>query len=214
MDENRRPLKTRSTRWAQVVAERCVGLGLTPNVISVLSVVFAAGAGFSCWWLGQRGGSAWLLLVLAAVGVQLRLLCNMLDGMVAVNTGRQSKVGEVYNELPDRVGDAFILIGAGYAQLGASWVPLLGWAAALLAVLTAYIRALSVAAGAGQDFCGPMAKPHRMAVLTGGLLLAAGLDLAEVAVPVLPWVLGLICAGTLLTAVRRTRRLLRRLEAA
>ena len=48
----------------------------------------------------------------------------------------------------------------------------LGWLGALLAALTAYIRALGGAMGLAQDFRGPLAKPHRMALLTGACVLA------------------------------------------
>ncbi|MFC4259844.1 hypothetical protein ACFOZ5_12460 [Marinobacter lacisalsi] len=41
-----------------------------------------------------------------------------------------------------------------------------GWLAALLAVMTAYIRVLGSALGVPADFRGPMAKQHRMALLT------------------------------------------------
>src|SRR5439155_982956 len=104
------------------------------------------------------------------------LLCNLLDGMVAIEGGLQSKSGDVFNEVPDRVSDALILVGAGYATapaLGLAWAGALGSAAALLAVLTAYVRALGAALGTGQDFRGPMAKPHRMAALTAACLAGA-----------------------------------------
>jgi phosphatidylglycerophosphate synthase len=39
----------------------------------------------------------------------------MLDGMVALASCRDSKVGELYNEVPDRVSDAAVFIGVGYA---------------------------------------------------------------------------------------------------
>ena len=42
------------------------------------------------------------LLLLAAAGIQLRLLCNLLDGMLAVEEGFKSKTGDIYNDLPDR----------------------------------------------------------------------------------------------------------------
>ena len=51
----------------------------------------------------------------AALGAQLRLTANMLDGMVALASGRDSKVGELYNEVLDRVSDAAVFIGVGYA---------------------------------------------------------------------------------------------------
>lgn len=103
------------------------------------------------------------LFIAAAAFIQLRLLCNLIDGMVAIEGGQQTRVGVLYNELPDRISDAATLIGAGYAAMSE---PVLGWIAALIAVMTAYIRSVGKGEGAGNDFCGPMAKPHRMAVMT------------------------------------------------
>lgn len=105
---------------------------------------------------------AWLWLAGAAC-VQLRLIANMLDGMVAVLTDRCSPVGELFNEAPDRVSDTAILVGLGYAAGG---TPTWGYAAALASMFTAYIRTACMAAGAPADFRGPMAKQHRMFVVT------------------------------------------------
>jgi phosphatidylglycerophosphate synthase len=104
-----------------------------------------------------------LWFLFGAALIQLRLLANMLDGMVAVASGQASPVGEIYNEVPDRIADTLILVGLGYAVGGS---PTLGWAAALAAVFTAYVRAQAAVAGAPQEFCGPMAKPQRMFVIT------------------------------------------------
>src|SRR5438132_145918 len=60
------------------------------------------------------------LWVIAAALVQFRLACNMLDGMVAVESGVASPVGELYNEIPDRISDAAALIGLGYAAGGSA----------------------------------------------------------------------------------------------
>jgi len=56
------------------------------------------------------------MLLLAVAGIQGRLLCNMLDGMVAIEGGRQTKSGEIFNDLPDRVADAVIFVCAGYGS--------------------------------------------------------------------------------------------------
>lgn len=201
----RRPLKSRGTAWAATLTRLCLRCGLSPNQISVLSIAFAT-AGAALMWQG----SAWALL-LAALCVQLRLLCNLLDGMVAVEGGQASATGALYNEVPDRVADSVLLIAAGYA---AGW-PALGWLAALLAALTAYVRLLGGSLGLAQDFSGPQAKPHRMALLTLALLLAAlqpsvVADWPSVLVPAL-W---LICIGTALTVLRRLWRVAGALKAA
>ena len=114
-----------------------------------------------------------MLLILAVCGMQLRLLCNLFDGMVAIEGGFKTKAGEIFNELPDRFSDAFIFIGAGYALPEFAWSRELGWAAAVLAVITAYVRALGASMGAGQHFIGPMAKQQRMALMTAACLISA-----------------------------------------
>jgi phosphatidylglycerophosphate synthase len=151
----------------------------------------------------------WLFLG-GALMVQGRLLCNLLDGMVAIEGGKKTKSGEIFNELPDRIADPIILIGAGYC-LGAN--PLLGWAAGVLALLTAYVRALGVAAGASQQFCGPMAKPHRMAVITIAAVAQAVLIWTRVTFPLISWALAVICVGCVITIIRRTARIIAELEA-
>lgn len=155
--EARRPLASRSTRSAGWLSSAAVRAGLSADGISILSLVFAAGGSAALLWLP----APWNLLACAA-GIQLRLLCNLLDGMVAIEGGRKSAVGALYNEVPDRIADSLFLVALGYAID----VPWLGWLAALAAAITAYIRVLGGTFGLPQDFRGPMAKPHRMAVVT------------------------------------------------
>jgi phosphatidylglycerophosphate synthase len=145
--------------------------------------------------------------------MQLRLLCNLFDGMVAIEGGFKTKSGEVFNELPDRFSDAFILIGAGHALPKDDWgVPQLGWLAAVLAVTTAYVRAMGAAAGAGQHFCGPMAKQQRMAVLTLATLVAVAAPWKAWLAQAIPAALAVIVVGSLVTVFRRTARIVRELE--
>jgi phosphatidylglycerophosphate synthase len=144
--------------------------------------------------------------------MQLRLLCNLFDGMVAIEGGVKTRSGEIFNELPDRFSDAFILIGAGYSTAASDWMPLLGWLGAVLAVLTAYVRALGAYAGAGQQFCGPMAKQNRMAVLTLACLVSAAFAWLDIEFPLMPWALGLVVIGCVVTVFRRAHRIVQTLE--
>jgi phosphatidylglycerophosphate synthase len=158
-------------------------------------------------------GSPWLL-VGAAVCIQLRLLANMLDGLIAVEGGHRTKLGELYNEIPDRIADVLFLASAGYASQHAAWGVVLGWSASVLAVGTAYIRALGARRGAAQDFCGPVAKQQRMFLLTVGCFLAAGEHIAGWSRESLFWILLVIVIGTLVTCIRRMQHLAERLETA
>lgn len=164
MDDNRRPIKARSAGWAKRITDLLVKRDISPNQISVASVFFALiGAIALNIDLGVAGS------ICCAIGIQLRLLCNLFDGMVAIEGGKQSDIGSLYNEFPDRIADSLLIVGLGYAIAQ----PDLGWFAALAAALTAYVRVFGGSIGLKQSFMGPMAKQHRMALMTAGLLLNA-----------------------------------------
>jgi len=201
---NRRPIKSRSASWAVALATVLIRLRVSPNAISVVSAVFALVGAYLLIRVPTMAG-----LLGVAVCVQLRLLCNLLDGMVAIEGGRQSAVGALYNEIPDRVADSLFIVAVGYAIAN----PALGWYGALAAAVTAYIRVLGGSLGLKQDFRGPMAKPHRMAILTLGCVLGAielKLGGSRWALTVALW---LIAAGATVTCVTRTLSIARHLRA-
>lgn len=211
----RRPLKTRQAGWAAALARAVARTGLTPNAISVLSVGFAfATAAALVASAGADGGARAAGFVAAAVTVQLRLLCNLLDGMVAVEGGMRTPDGEVFNDLPDRFSDLLALVPVGYVLRDVPYAVELGWAAGVLAVMTAYVRLLGGTCGLEQRFSGPMAKPHRMAALTAGLLAAAATVGVGWSDRVLGATLAVIAVGAAVTVVRRTVAVVRGLRAA
>jgi phosphatidylglycerophosphate synthase len=200
--ENRRPLKTRSHAWVHSLAETVVARGITPNQISVAGIGVAL-LGFVFLWGAGRWPAGWVFLIPAAICIQVRLLCNMLDGVVAVEGGKKEKGGELFNEVPDRVEDTLFFAGAGYA---CGYLQL-GWLCAVLAIFTAYIRALGASFGQAQDFGGPCAKPQRMFLLTVALPIATVLGAMNINFNVIAWMLGAIAVGTAITALLRLRRI-------
>jgi len=202
---DRRPIAARRLRAFQLLAQRLVAAHVSANTISIAGMLcgIAAGAALACTAIVPEIAMR-ILFACAAILVQLRLLANMLDGMVAIESGTSSALGELYNEIPDRISDSAVLIGAGYA---AGSMPLLGWIAALLAMLTAYVRATGRAAGAPSDFSGPMAKPQRMFLVTILSALCALAPLDWLAYEPGAWTLGLIIAGCAITTIRRLARI-------
>jgi phosphatidylglycerophosphate synthase len=202
--KNRRPLTSRSTGWARFLANALVRAGVSPNAISVISIAFAtAGAWLLICWPNALG------LLATAACVQLRLLCNLLDGMVAIEGKRQSPTGALYNEVPDRFADSLFIVALGYAI----HIPALGWFGALAATVTAYIRVLGGSLGLPQDFRGPMAKPHRMAVLTGACVIGAvewWLRGSQWALIAAAWI---IAVGSVITCGTRSAAIARQLRA-
>jgi phosphatidylglycerophosphate synthase len=199
---NRRQVTSRSNAAIRGLAAALSRTAITPNQISVFSVVASLLVPVGLYFL-----NGWAAVSLAIAGIQLRLLANVVDGLVAVEGGKSSPAGALYNEFPDRIADSVILVSLGYfAQ-----VPELGWLAALLATGTAYIRVFGGALGQAQDFRGPMAKQHRMAFATAGLLATPLWP--TMAPAVLTITLGIICAGSFWTCVNRTRGIVARLTA-
>ena len=194
---DRRPIETRNATWAQALAGDIARTGISPNAVSLVGLAFGliAGLVFACTRHGFE--PRWMVWAIGALCVQLRLLCNMLDGLVADAQKSHSPVGSLYNEVPDRAEDVATLAGFGFAA--GSW-PTLGYVAAILAVLSAYIRTQSVVSGAPQDFGGPMAKQHRMFLVTLGALVAIFWE------PAPRYALMAIIAGTALTCGLRLRR--------
>ncbi len=207
----RRPLASRDVDLARRLAALLIVRNVPANAVSLSSICFAAVAALC---LVETSAAtivnARILFGLAGLFVQLRLLANLLDGMVAVGSGRASPLGELYNEVPDRVADMLILVAAGFAGGG---TPALGYSAALVAILTAYLRAFGNAAGVRGLFDGPMAKPQRMATITGACVYAACAPngwpggLTSAGPGAVRFALGLIVAGGILTSMRRLRRI-------
>lgn len=203
-DINRRPIASRGSAWAQALARAVARTAITPNQISLASIAFAAaGAALLLWWPTAAG------LLGCAICIQLRLLCNLIDGMVAVEGGKGAATGAIYNEFPDRVTDSLLIIALGYACA----LPWLGWGGALLAMATAYVRVFGGALGLAQDFRGPLAKAQRMAVLTAACVLGAGETYWHGQRYALLAAAVVIAAGSLLTCVTRTRAIATQLRA-
>jgi phosphatidylglycerophosphate synthase len=179
----------------------------------MMSVVFACLAG-ACLLLTRTGSARWdvALFAAAAAFIPLRLVSNLLDGMVAVEGGRKTKSGEIFNELPDRLSDAIVLACAGYSITAVSWGSDLGWAASVVALITAYVRTLGAASGTSQHFTGPMAKQHRMAVIAIACLVA-GVEVALERDPfAMAVALSVVLVGGIVTVARRTWAIVRELE--
>ncbi|OTG83178.1 CDP-diacylglycerol--glycerol-3-phosphate 3-phosphatidyltransferase [Acinetobacter sp. ANC 4558] len=172
--ENRRPLKVREVGLVTQLARWLSQKSITPNHISLLSIVFAllAAVGLIVT-LYSTGASRFFAYMCTALFIQGRLLCNLFDGLVAIEGGKSTASGELFNDIPDRISDPLIIIAAGYSIVSIGFGDVLGWLGALLAVLTAYIRTLAVSIGAPANFTGPMAKQHRMALLTVACIATA-----------------------------------------
>lgn len=207
---SRRPIADSFRKTAHGAVQFCVRHEIHPDAISYFSIV-AAALGTVCFW--QASAHPWLLVAGPAF-CYLRLWCNMLDGMVALASGKASWRGEILNDLPDRISD--VLIFAGVAHSGLNSV-ISGYWAAIFALLTAYVGLFGQALGVQREFSGVMSKPWRMVTLHLGAWITLGLlwwgdgKIHCGGLTVLDWTCLGIVIGCLQTIALRLKRIMRAL---
>jgi phosphatidylglycerophosphate synthase len=208
---SRRPIAAVFRRTAKAATRFCVRRRIHPDAISYLSIL-AALAGAFCFW--QSHTAPWLLII-APMFCYLRLWFNMLDGMVALAAGKATARGEILNDLPDRISDIVIFVGVAHS----GWMnPILGYWAAIFAVLTAYVGIFGQAIGGQREFSGWMSKPWRMVALQIGawttlvcwwwndqLIRLQGLTIFD-------WICVIVIAGCVQTIATRLKRIMAALE--
>jgi phosphatidylglycerophosphate synthase len=206
---SRRPIADVFRRMAVGAVRFCVRHDIHPDAVSYASVV-AAAAGALCFW---QSGKWPVLLLPGAFCCYLRLWFNMLDGMVALASGKASLRGEILNDLPDRVSDVIIFVGVAHSGLcqvlGGYWV-------AIFALLTAYVGTFGQVVGVQREFSGVMAKPWRMVTLSVGAIATFALAVTNWPIAfggwtILDWTNLVIILGCVQTIVVRLRRIMRAL---
>ena len=207
---SRRPIANVFRRTAHVAVGWAVRARIHPDVFSYGSIVAAFLAAFLFW----RSHETPMLIVPAIAFAFVRLWLNMFDGMVAIAAGKASKIGEIINDLPDRVSD--VVIFAGVAHSG--WCnPILAYWVAIFCVIVAYVGMIGQAMGVQREFSGWMAKPYRIVALSIGALatLAVSVGGLKPAAPltILDWTLIVILIGCVQTIIVRLSRIFRALRA-
>ncbi|MEN3369246.1 MAG: hypothetical protein V7609_1389 [Verrucomicrobiota bacterium] len=209
---SRRPISDVFRSTAQGATRLCVRYRIHPDAISYLSIVAAAIAAILFWKSGRHS----VLLLFAPLFCYLRLWFNMLDGMVALAAGKATWRGEILNDLPDRISDVLIFVGAAHS----GWMnPIVGYWAAIFALLTAYVGMLGQAIGVQREFSGVMSKPWRMVVLHLGAWITLGCvwwnegALRFGDLTILDWVCLIVAAGCLQTMAIRLKRIMAALRA-
>jgi phosphatidylglycerophosphate synthase len=185
-------LKPASQRLVRPFEDWLVRTGVSPDVVTVAAVPVAALGGV-CLALSANLPA---LLLAVPVLAALRLVLNLLDGLVARRTGRTHAMGEVWNEIGDRLADTLFIGGLVFVPDVDSRLAL---AAVVGALLSSYAGLAVRAAGGRRQYGGVMSKPGRMAALAVAAPLAF-VSGDSVWLAAAAWV---IVGGTLVTLVER-----------
>jgi len=139
----------------------------------------------------------------------------MLDGMVALAAGKATARGEILNDLPDRISDIVIFVGVAHS----GWMnPILGYWAAIFAVLTAYVGIFGQAIGGQREFSGWMSKPWRMVTLHIGAWMTLACwwwndqSTRFQSLTIFDWTCIVVIGGCVQTIAARLKRIMAALE--
>ncbi|HUO51794.1 MAG TPA: hypothetical protein VMT93_04685 [Gemmatimonadaceae bacterium] len=209
----RRILTARETWWAVGLTRTLQRWGVRPLVMALLAALFAMLAGIAFYNVPYSGRpEVWWAA--GALGIQIRLLFELLGGMLMVTGMARSRLDAFFAEGLATFSDAVVLVGVGYSvdiflPGGAD----LGWCAALLAVFCEYVRVIGGSLGLPQLFTGPFGRQPRMYVITFGAI-AAGVQNAifRPGWAMVPALL-IVVIGTAWTISRRAEGIVRQLKA-
>lgn len=183
-------LKQRVQLQLTSVAKSIHNLGLTPNHVSLLGIIFAVLSAITYWqWKFHS-----FLLILAPLLMLASGLLDALDGALARLYGEATNFGGFFDSLLDRYADAIIICGIILGGLtDVTW----GLAALMGSLLVSYARARAEAAGVKMESVGLAERAERL------VLLALASFLSFVWLDALGWGVLVLAIVTNLTVVQR-----------
>jgi phosphatidylglycerophosphate synthase len=138
----------------------CLKIGLTPNILTALSFIFAIISGIYFWKAEIWWGIIWMLIA---------SLADILDG----STARAGNIGTVFggilDHVSDRYGEFFILAGITLSNLVHP-----GWALFALfgMIIASYTRAAAESIGKIENCdVGIMGRPEKFTLIIIGAIL-------------------------------------------
>jgi phosphatidylglycerophosphate synthase len=191
------PFFTRYFLWLLQPIERLgVAWGISPNVLTFLSLVASAGAGLAVGF-AHLATAGWLYIVAGGLDV--------LDGRLARATGKQTRAGAFLDSVSDRWGELFVLSGFLWYLRDSAWM-LAVIAAIAGSMMVSYTRARGEGVGIILDG-GIMQRAERIALVSVGTLITAWFNAGSATAEYGPHVIGVALmitgVGSTVTALGR-----------
>ena len=153
-------------KTAAAVARPLARAGVSPNAVTVAALVAALVA------VPLAAIDGWIGPAAACLAVTLSGLLDSLDGAVAVQAGRTTKVGFLLDSVLDRLADVAFPVALAVAAGGGSAATRLAVAAVAACWWLEYVRARGSLAGVGADgrpAITPGERPTRIVLTAVGL---------------------------------------------
>lgn len=189
-------LKKKFQHWITTEAKVAYKVGLTPNHVSALGILFAVISAITYW--------KWHFFQFSLITAPLLLLisgfCDALDGAIARLHGKTTNFGKFLDSVLDRYADAIILLGIIFGGLCA---PVWGFFTLINSLMVSYSRARAEALGVEMEAVGVAERAERL------IILAAASFLSIVWLDVLNWAVIILAVLTGLTVLQRVTYFLR-----
>ncbi|MEM2321285.1 MAG: CDP-alcohol phosphatidyltransferase family protein [Candidatus Bathyarchaeia archaeon] len=162
-------------REAQII----YGIGLKPNVISILGFILGLLSGMAYWAAGALSTDLSMYrvhLILAFLLLLFSGICDALDGALARIRGEVTVFGGFLDSIIDRYVDSAVLLGL---ILGGVCDLIWGLLALIGSLLTSYVRARAESSGVMMESIGLVERAERIIIISAS-------SLVEIVWPFLP----------------------------
>ncbi|SFM88091.1 archaetidylinositol phosphate synthase [Methanolobus profundi] len=189
-------LRPVATKILEPIARKMADAGISPNAISMLSLLFAAFSGFLYYYSAFDP----LLVLVAGLLVALNSFFDAMDGLIARYLDIASARGDFLDHVIDRYSDVFIICGiffGGYV----SWQ--IGVATIVGVLLTSYLGTQAQALQLGRYYGGIIGRADRLVLIMLSSVVYFVYQSPIYGFSVLGWMIIIIGIGSHITAFQR-----------
>ena len=179
--------------------------GISPNAISLFSLLFAALAGFLYYYSAFNP----LLVLIAGLLVALNSLLDAMDGLMARYLNVASAKGDFLDHVIDRYSDVFMICGisfGGYVDWQIGTVTIVG------VLLTSYLGTQAQALRLGRYYGGILGRADRLVLIMLSSVVYFVYPSTIYGFSSLGWMMIIIGAGSHITAFQRIMHIWKQLE--
>jgi len=193
-------LRPLALKYLEPMARAAADAGLSPNSVSILSLLFAAVSGLLFYYSGRYPESGPLLVLAAGVLVALNSLLDAMDGVMARYMGVSSPKGDFLDHVIDRYADSFIICGiffGGHVQWQIGVITIVG------VLITSYLGTQAQALNLGRYYGGIIGRADRLILIMLATLVYALYPAPVYGLSILGWIILVIGVGSHITAFQR-----------
>ena len=189
-------LRPFASKFIDPIAKAFAKAGISPNTVSIMSLIFAAMAGVFFYY---ANGYQKIVLI-AGLFVFLNSFFDAMDGAMARYLKIASAKGDFLDHVIDRYSDVFIICGiflGGHVDWKIGVVAIVG------VLLTSYLGTQAQALNIGRYYGGVMGRADRLILIMLASIIYFVYPVCVSGFSALGWVMVAIAVGSHITALQR-----------